>query len=135
MPARILRGAGVQRYPADVLFLDDLGAQQEKPWETELLFQILDWRLNSDLPTFMTTNHNPGGAAGDASRVHAVAPGGALCADHPQIEGSRGARGGATFSRTACESYSGERTAKKGLSPNICELGQKSGYRDTILSR
>jgi DNA replication protein DnaC len=41
---------------ADVLFLDDLGTQQGKPWETERLFQILDRRLNSDLPTFVTTN-------------------------------------------------------------------------------
>lgn len=44
---------------ADVLFLDDLGTQQGKPWETERLFQILDRRLNSDLPTFVTTNLTP----------------------------------------------------------------------------
>jgi DNA replication protein DnaC len=44
---------------ADVLFLDDLGAQQGKPWETERLFQILDRRLNSGLPTFVTTNLTP----------------------------------------------------------------------------
>lgn len=44
---------------ADVLFLDDLGTQQGKPWETERLFQILDRRLNSDLPTFVTTNLSP----------------------------------------------------------------------------
>lgn len=41
---------------ADVLFLDDLGTQQGKPWETERLFQIIDRRLNSELPTFVTTN-------------------------------------------------------------------------------
>lgn len=41
---------------ADVLFLDDLGTQQGKPWETERLFQILDRRLNWGLPTFVTTN-------------------------------------------------------------------------------
>lgn len=44
---------------ADVLFLDDLGTQQGKPWETERLFQILDRRLNSDLATFVTTNLSP----------------------------------------------------------------------------
>jgi DNA replication protein DnaC len=44
---------------ADVLFLDDLGTQQGKPWETERLFQILDRRLNADLPTFVTTNLTP----------------------------------------------------------------------------
>jgi len=41
---------------ADVLFLDDLGTQQGKAWENERLFQILDRRLNSELPTFVTTN-------------------------------------------------------------------------------
>ncbi len=41
---------------ADVLFLDDLGTQQGKPWETERLFQIIDRRLNWELPTFVTTN-------------------------------------------------------------------------------
>lgn len=41
---------------ADVLFLDDLGTQQGKPWETERLFQIVDRRLNSELATFVTTN-------------------------------------------------------------------------------
>lgn len=44
---------------ADVLFLDDLGTQQGKPWETERLFQILDRRLNAELPTFVTTNLTP----------------------------------------------------------------------------
>lgn len=44
---------------ADVLFLDDLGTQQGKPWETERLFQILDRRLSSELPTFVTTNLSP----------------------------------------------------------------------------
>ena len=44
---------------ADVLFLDDLGTQQGKAWETERLFQILDRRLNSELPTFVTTNLTP----------------------------------------------------------------------------
>lgn len=41
---------------AEVLFLDDLGAQQGKPWETERLFQIFDHRINWKLPTFVTTN-------------------------------------------------------------------------------
>jgi DNA replication protein DnaC len=41
---------------ADVLFLDDLGTQQGKAWETERLFQILDHRMNAGLPTFVTTN-------------------------------------------------------------------------------
>lgn len=44
---------------AEVLFLDDLGTQQGKPWETERLFQILDRRLGSGLPTFVTTNLSP----------------------------------------------------------------------------
>ncbi|MFZ9594853.1 MAG: hypothetical protein ACO3A2_02115 [Bdellovibrionia bacterium] len=43
----------------DVLFLDDLGTQQGKPWETERLFQLLDRRLSADLPIFVNTNLTP----------------------------------------------------------------------------
>jgi DNA replication protein DnaC len=39
-----------------LLILDDLGAQSGTPWADEKLFQILNHRSNSGLPTVITTN-------------------------------------------------------------------------------
>jgi DNA replication protein DnaC len=44
---------------AELLVLDDLGAQQSSPWANEKLFQLLNYRYNSRFPTIITTN-NPG---------------------------------------------------------------------------
>ncbi len=41
---------------APLLILDDLGAQSTTPWATEKLYQILNYRYNSRLPTVITTN-------------------------------------------------------------------------------
>lgn len=39
-----------------LLVLDDLGTQSCSPWATEKLFQVLNHRFNSQLPTVVTTN-------------------------------------------------------------------------------
>jgi DNA replication protein DnaC len=39
-----------------VLLLDDLGAQRSTPWAQEKLFQLLNHRYNTQLPTVITTN-------------------------------------------------------------------------------
>ncbi len=39
-----------------LLILDDLGAHHTTPWAQEKLFQILNHRYNSRLPTVITTN-------------------------------------------------------------------------------
>ena len=41
---------------ADLLVLDDLGAQQNTAWANEKLFQLLNYRYNAHLPTVLTTN-------------------------------------------------------------------------------
>jgi DNA replication protein DnaC len=41
---------------AEVLILDDLGAQQSSPWANEKLFQLLNYRYNLGMPTVITTN-------------------------------------------------------------------------------
>jgi len=42
---------------AELLVLDDLGAQQSSPWANEKLFQLLNYRYNSRFPTVITTNN------------------------------------------------------------------------------
>ncbi len=39
-----------------LLVLDDLGTQSSTPWAQEKLFQLLNYRYNSQLPTVVTTN-------------------------------------------------------------------------------
>ena len=39
-----------------LLVLDDLGMQSETSWAREKMFQVLNHRLNADLPTVITTN-------------------------------------------------------------------------------
>jgi DNA replication protein DnaC len=41
---------------AEVLILDDLGAEQSTAWANEKLFQLLNHRYNAHLPTVVTTN-------------------------------------------------------------------------------
>jgi DNA replication protein DnaC len=41
---------------AELLVLDDLGAQQSSPWANEKLFQLLNYRYNSGFPTVITAN-------------------------------------------------------------------------------
>src|SRR6266849_6431131 len=42
---------------AELLVLDDLGAQQSSPWANEKLFQLLNYRYNSRFLTILTTNN------------------------------------------------------------------------------
>ena len=42
---------------AELLVLDDLGAQQSSPWANEKLFQLFNYRYNSQFPTIITTNN------------------------------------------------------------------------------
>ena len=42
---------------AEVLVLDDLGAQQSTPWANEKLFQLFNYRYNNHFPTIITANH------------------------------------------------------------------------------
>jgi DNA replication protein DnaC len=41
---------------AEVLILDDLGAQQSSSWANEKLFQLLNYRYNMGMPTIITAN-------------------------------------------------------------------------------
>ncbi|MBN1260985.1 MAG: ATP-binding protein [Anaerolineae bacterium] len=43
---------------APVLVLDDLGTEHSTPWALEKLFQLLNYRYMSRLPTVITTNHD-----------------------------------------------------------------------------
>ena len=44
---------------AEVLILDDIGAEQSTPWvRDEILQVILQYRIQEDLPTFFTSNFN-----------------------------------------------------------------------------
>jgi len=42
---------------ADLLVLDDYGAENTTPWAVEKLFQILNYRYSAALPTVITTNN------------------------------------------------------------------------------
>jgi DNA replication protein DnaC len=44
---------------APLLILDDLGAHHSTPWAQEKLFQIINHRYNSRLPTVITSNQQP----------------------------------------------------------------------------
>lgn len=46
-----------QMKTADLLVLDDYGAENTTPWAVEKLFQILNYRYNMALPTVITTNN------------------------------------------------------------------------------
>ena len=44
---------------AEVLILDDIGAEQSTPWvRDEVLQVVLEYRMQEDLPTFFTSNFN-----------------------------------------------------------------------------
>jgi len=46
---------------ASLLCLDDLGAERPTEWSREILFGIVNHRLNHNLPTVVTSNHDPAG--------------------------------------------------------------------------
>jgi DNA replication protein DnaC len=52
---------------AELLILDDLGAQQSSPWANEKLFQLLNYRYNLSMPTVITGN--PKGIQGVDERI------------------------------------------------------------------
>jgi DNA replication protein DnaC len=52
---------------AEVLVLDDLGAQQSSSWASEKLFQLLNYRYNMGMPTVITAN--PKGLQGIDERI------------------------------------------------------------------
>ncbi len=52
---------------AELLILDDLGAQQSSPWANEKLFQLLNYRYNMGMPTVITAN--PKGLQGVDERI------------------------------------------------------------------
>ena len=41
----------------NLLVLDDYGAQNDTPWATEKLFQLLNHRYNGELATMITSNN------------------------------------------------------------------------------
>jgi DNA replication protein DnaC len=43
-----------------VLFLDDLGTESATPWAKEKLYQLINHRYNTILPTVITSNRQPG---------------------------------------------------------------------------
>ena len=52
---------------AELLILDDLGAQQSSSWANEKLFQLLNYRYNMGMPTVITAN--PKGLQGVDERI------------------------------------------------------------------
>lgn len=44
---------------SDLLILDDLGAEKTSDWTKEILFSIIDFRYNEELPLIVTTNCVP----------------------------------------------------------------------------
>jgi len=48
-----------------LLVLDDLGAHQSSPWASEKLFQLLNYRYNSQYPTVITANKGGLGSIDD----------------------------------------------------------------------
>jgi len=71
---------------ADVLVLDELGAQKPSPWAQDVLYLILNHRYNRRLPTLFTTNYSLSAApreAGDLDRPAVRAPRESLSARIP----------------------------------------------------
>ena len=70
---------------AELLVLDDLGSHQSSPWANEKLFQLLNYRYNSQYPTVITANKGGLGSVddrvlsrlSDVSLVHSVVMDGA----------------------------------------------------------
>jgi len=44
--------------PAKLLVLDDLGTQNATPWAREKLYQIINYRYESGMPTIITTSEH-----------------------------------------------------------------------------
>ncbi len=56
---------------ADLLILDDLGAQKSSPWAEEKLYQIVNYRTLMQLPTVVTTDVTPEGMRSAYPRIAA----------------------------------------------------------------
>jgi DNA replication protein DnaC len=54
-----LRGAQTV-YGDHLLVLDDMGAHYDTPWVRDALFGLIDWRVEEDLPTIVTSNADAG---------------------------------------------------------------------------
>ena len=52
---------------AEVLILDELGAQKPSPWVNEILYLVMNSRYTKRLPTLFTTNYRLEGPATDAT--------------------------------------------------------------------
>lgn len=50
---------------AEMLMLDDVGVEKQTAWVNETIFNILDYRLMQQKPTFFTSNLEPGDLAYD----------------------------------------------------------------------
>lgn len=59
-PGRNTEGAMAAYRDAELLFLDDLGAEKRTEWTEEVLYRIVDHRWSYCLPTIFATNHVPG---------------------------------------------------------------------------
>jgi len=56
---------------AELLVMDDLGSQQSSPWAQEKLFQLVNYRTLSKLPTVVTTDLSDGGLRERHPRIFA----------------------------------------------------------------
>jgi DNA replication protein DnaC len=56
---------------AELLVMDDLGSQQSSPWAQEKLFQLVNYRALSKLPTVVTTDLSDGGLRERHPRIFA----------------------------------------------------------------
>lgn len=56
---------------ASLLVLDDLGSQKSSPWAEEKLYQIVNFRTLSRLPTVVTSDLKPEGLRAAYPRIHA----------------------------------------------------------------
>jgi DNA replication protein DnaC len=54
---------------AEILVLDDLGAQKSSEWVREILYLVLNERYSARLPTILTTNLRLDSAPADAART------------------------------------------------------------------
>ena len=92
---------------ADLLILDDLGAQKSSPWAEEKLYQIVNYRTLMQLPTVVTTDVMPESMRSaypriaarvldplSGNKVEILAPHYTLGRSAGQVSGSRGRKSG-----------------------------------------
>lgn len=53
---------------AEILVLDELGAQKPSPWVREILYLVMNSRYNRRLPTLFTSNYAPGSGKAERDR-------------------------------------------------------------------